>query len=209
MPPCIILSMPTVFGREGSSDRQRCIMAFLEGLGCYWSPSSVYKPPGCWYLTCGSICSGFLVRMESSVLPGASGTSFVDSNRELSKGTVISLSIWSRCGVGRHLAPWKWECAFKCVYTRSNERARMMWWSLTDPLPTKAVKVISACIVGYVALHIVVFAYVPLWNWPWWEDSLCQSEAAQCTRRSLAHYVRGERSRLLSFAILSTLRMVK
>ncbi len=62
---------------------------------------------------------------------------------------VVTLLLWSEC------------VYFKCVRPRSNERARMMWWSLTDPLPTKSVKVISACIVGYAALYIVVFAYVP------------------------------------------------
>lgn len=50
---------------------------------------------------------------------------------------------------------------FKSVCPRSNERVRMMWWSLADSLHTKGVKVISACIVRYAALHIVV-----LWMFP-------------------------------------------
>lgn len=71
---------------------------------------------------------------------------------------------------------------FKCVRPRSNERARMMWWSLTDPLPTKGVKVISACIVGYAApSHCSLCVRSPLKS-----TVMRGSEAAQCTRRPLA-----------------------
>ncbi|KAL1262905.1 hypothetical protein QQF64_005644 [Cirrhinus molitorella] len=92
--------------------------------------------------------------------PGPSGASFVDSNRTLSKGTVISLSFCYVCGRG---VVWVVTLLLRSVYFKCVcPRARMKWWSLTDPLPTKGVKVISACIVGYAALHIVVFAYVPL-----------------------------------------------
>lgn len=89
--------MPNVFGREASSDRLRCILAFLEGLGDIDLRRVFTSLLVAEISSVAASAQASWVEwkiLESSVWPGPSGASFVDSNRALSKGTVISLSFW-------------------------------------------------------------------------------------------------------------------